>query len=115
MAKLDASLRVLQPGDVIRSPLGEVLHREPSIEIAGPKNAAFMLGGAPVGVVEFRYGGCRLRYCDREGRIHEETIDGLDVDALMVAAMQRMAILIREFLGERHPLAEQMSANKAAA
>jgi hypothetical protein len=39
----------------------------------------------------------------------------LGVDDLMFAAMQRMAILIREFLGERHPLAERMSANTMAA
>lgn len=120
MAKADqiassGSLMVLQPGDVIRTPRGEELHREPTLVIPGPKNAAFMLGGSPVGVIVFRYGEVRLRYCDREGIIHEERIGGHDVDALMFAGMQRMAIVIREFLGERHPLADMASANKAAA
>lgn len=120
MAQADAiattgSLMVLQPGDVVNTPRGEELHREPTLVIPGPRNAAFMLGGAPVGVIVFRYGEARIRYCDREGVIHEETIAGHDVDALMFAGMQRMAIVIREFLGERHPLADRASANRVAA
>lgn len=110
-----ASLRPLAPGDVVTTPRGAEMHREPSFVIPGPRNAAFMLNGAPVGVVAFLYGGCRLRYCDREGRMHEERIDGHNVDDLMHAAMQRMAILTREFLGERHPLADRASANTVAA
>lgn len=39
----------------------------------------------------------------------------LEPGDLIRSPMQRMAILIREFLGERHPLADRASANTVAA
>lgn len=120
MTKLDrivASARLveLHAGDRVLSPRGEVMHHEPRILAPGRKNIAVVVDGRPLGVMLFRYDGLRLLYCDREGRVHGEDVAGTDVHALMYAGMQRMAVVIREFLGERHPLANMASANKAAA
>lgn len=120
MGKIDrvvssARLVELRAGDRVLSPRGEVMHYESSIVVPGRKNIAVVVGGRPLGVLMFRYDGLRVLYCDREGRVHHEDIQGTDVHALMYAGMQRMAVVIREFLGDRHPLADMASANKAAA
>jgi len=113
MLGLRANLHQCQPGDVINSPKGEPMYAEPKIHVAGWEAHAFLLKGAPVGVLVLRPGQNELRYCDREGIVHREPVHGGTYEALMMAGIKRMAELIATFLGERHPLADMPSAGAA--
>lgn len=112
---VNAHLHWLSPGDVINSPRGEPMHEEPRVVLPGWQAVAFLLKGAPVGVLVIRPGNVELRYCDREGIIHREPVKGLDFDDIMEKGIARMVYLIGQFLGERHPLAAMPSANAVAA
>lgn len=108
----NASIYLCQPGDRLVAPTGQEMYREPRIVAWGGKAIALMWKGAPVGVVIFRIGEpTALRYCDNEGRVHEERIEPCGEDAEMRFAMLRMSEIIKHFVGERHPLAHATSAN----
>lgn len=110
------SMMALEPGDVIKGPAGHELYRHPRIVGWGQEAIGFMFDGAPVGVVIYRADSSgELRYCDREGRPHSEDIERGTFDQIRLAAMVRMGDLIKTFLGERHPLAERVSANRVPA
>ncbi len=115
MLGIRANLYRCEPGDVINSPKGEPMYTEPKIEVPGWEAHAFILRGAPVGVLVLRPGDNQLRYCDREGIVHREPVHAVTHEALMMAGIKRMAELIGTFLGERHPLADQPSANAIVA
>lgn len=112
----NASVYACQPGDRIVGPTGQEMYREPLIVAWGWRAVALMWKGSPIGVVVFRPGEpTSLRYCDHEGRVHEERIEPSGEEAEMKFAMLRMAEIVKHFLGERHPLAEAASANAVPA
>lgn len=102
-------------GDRVVSPRGEEIYKQPLI-MPGQQSFAFTLDGSPVGVVIVRRGdGGFLRYCDREGRVHQEQIMADTTDQTMAMAVNRMAVVVGAMMGERHPLAEATSANRTPA
>lgn len=101
-----AEMRWLEPGDRIVTPLGAPMYPESGLILPDHKAAAFMLRGSPVGVLILRPGASKLRYCDREGLMREEALQGDSMQELAMAGAKRMAQLIRENMGDRaHPLA----------
>lgn len=107
------NLRRCQPGDQILSPRGEPLYTEPRFLVPGNTAFAYLLNGYPVGVLVLREGELgALIYCDDEGLKHEDKIMADSFEQTMELAANRMSVLIARFLGERHPLADTMAANK---
>ncbi len=102
----------MEPGDVLNSPRGEPVYRQPKLVVPGHEAFIFTLKGRAIGVIVFSPQGSDLRYFDREGIIHTEQMGVDGADAVMERAIQRMCELISKFLGERHPLAEAASANR---
>lgn len=101
--------------DRVVSPRGEEMFRAPLI-IIGQDAFAFTYKGAAVGVLILSSGeNGILRYCDREGRVHEEHLMGDTNDQKMHMAMNRMSKAVAAFVGERHPLAQATSANRLPA
>jgi hypothetical protein len=95
------------------SPLGEPIYTEPKFLMPGCMAYAYLLNGAPVGVLVLREGELStLIYCDGEGRKHEDKIMGDTLEQHMDLAGHRMSKLIASFLGERHPLADRKAANE---
>lgn len=110
-----AGVMKCQPGDRFVSPRGEEFYVEPRVIMQGWHAYAFMLQDKPVGVLIFRRGTeTRLRYCDLEGRVHTEAIRADSFEAQMMAAINRMSVLTKQFHGERNPLAKAVAANHLA-
>ncbi len=105
------------PGDKFVSPLGQVYYQEPGIILPGAHAYAFMVGEQPVGVVIWRQGQqAQLRYCDLEGRMHHQYIAGDSFELQLVAVIQRMSELKRQYMAaSRHPLARRAVANRVPA
>lgn len=101
-----SGLRRMVPGDVIMSPYGKQMYIEPRFIVPGWDAFAFTYKDMPIGVLIIRAGQpTKLRYCDWEGAVQDETIAGDSRNEQMRTAMQRMTVLIKQFLGERHPMA----------
>jgi hypothetical protein len=109
-------MQMLQPGDRIVSPRGEEMYAEPRFIVPGQAAWAFVLNGRAVGVLVLRTGAAaKLRCCDGEGRVHDETLMAPSEDVAIGMAVQRMALVTAHFLGERHPLTRAATANATAA
>lgn len=110
-----AGIYPMEPGDVIKSPRGEPMHRQPRLILEGHEAFVFHLRGNAIGVIVIQPGRVELKYFDHEGIIHTEQMGADAPSACMDRAIRRMCELIGKFLGERHPLAEAASANKLPA
>lgn len=104
------AVRDMRLGDRITTPRGEVLYAH-AIEIPNQPVFVFLMDGRAIGVALMRSGARELRYCDPDGVIRKEPLGGHSVQEAMPIAINRMSALIRKFLGERHPLADAISAN----
>lgn len=110
-----AGVYPMQPGDVLNSPRGEPMHRQPTLLLPGHEAFVFTLKGSAIGVIILRPSGSELRYFDHEGIVHTEQMGVNSPADCMDRGIRRMCELIGKFLGERHPLAEVASANKLPA
>lgn len=107
-----AKLYEFQPNDCVMGPRGHVMYQEPGLVMPGWHAFGFMLQGKPVGVLIVRPGQpVTLRYFDREGQIRDEKFPADSPEAGMVGAIARMSDLIKNYLGQRHPLADLAAAN----
>ena len=105
-------IRKCQPGDKFTTPRGQIMYEEPRVALPGCEAWGLFLKGHSIGVLIVRQGNCTLRYCDPAGIVHSEDMpDMMSPEEQAIAAMHRMARLAKQFLGERHPLAEAASAN----
>lgn len=109
------AVRPLKLNDRIMTPRGETLYHR-RLELPGMPAFVFLDSGRAMGVTVIKPGSVsELRYCDREGRIHVDTFSAATVEHGLKQAMESMAKVAAQMLGERHPLAEAASANRRPA